>query len=123
MKKFIAIALVFLYAAAMLQTYVPLISYAVNKEYIANVLCENKSKPQMHCNGKCHLNKELTKAGNEESKSNSGTRNEVMDFLAIQINSGEELNYTASTTSDLTYSYNDNYSFNFPGTIFHPPTL
>ena len=33
--------------------------YVVNKEYVAKALCENKAKPQLHCNGKCHLAKQL----------------------------------------------------------------
>lgn len=35
--------------------------YLINKDYVARELCVNKSKPQMHCNGKCHLAKQLKK--------------------------------------------------------------
>lgn len=38
----------------------------INYDYIVNVLCENKDKPQMQCNGKCYLAKQLAK----ESKQN-----------------------------------------------------
>lgn len=41
--------------------------YLINKDYVARELCVNKSKPQMHCNGKCHLAKQLKKL--EESSS------------------------------------------------------
>jgi hypothetical protein len=43
-------------------------SYEINKDYISKNLCENKNKPKMHCNGKCHLNKQLSK---QEKKDNS----------------------------------------------------
>ncbi|WP_207515185.1 hypothetical protein [Longitalea luteola] len=33
-----------------------------NKAYIAANLCENRNKPIMSCGGKCHLNKQLSKA-------------------------------------------------------------
>lgn len=33
--------------------------YLTNKEYVAKNLCENKEKPQLKCNGKCHLAKRL----------------------------------------------------------------
>lgn len=36
-----------------------LINFKINQAYIASVLCENKDKPEMKCNGKCHLNKQL----------------------------------------------------------------
>lgn len=38
------------------------INYALNKEAITDLFCVNKDKPQMQCNGQCHLMKELKKA-------------------------------------------------------------
>lgn len=35
--------------------------FYLNQAEIAAANCENKDKPQMHCNGKCHLAKELKK--------------------------------------------------------------
>ncbi len=40
----------------------PVVEYMVNYDYISKVLCENKAKPKLKCNGKCHLMKELAKA-------------------------------------------------------------
>ena len=31
--------------------------YQLNREYIAKNLCVNKSRPKMHCNGRCHMMK------------------------------------------------------------------
>ena len=36
--------------------------YQVNKNYIAEFLCVNKSRPQLKCEGKCQLSKELKAA-------------------------------------------------------------
>jgi len=33
--------------------------YALNKDYIIAQLCENKAKPALQCDGKCHLKKAL----------------------------------------------------------------
>ncbi|HXA02497.1 MAG TPA: hypothetical protein VNW99_10950 [Cytophagaceae bacterium] len=49
----------------------PYLSYKVNFKYISTVLCENKNKPVLQCHGKCHLQKELRKTAEEESKNNS----------------------------------------------------
>ena len=46
----------------------PVMEYVVNYDYIANVLCENKDKPQLQCNGKCYLAKQLKKAQREQDK-------------------------------------------------------
>jgi len=35
------------------------INWKINQDYIAAYLCENKSKPDMKCNGKCILMKSL----------------------------------------------------------------
>ena len=42
------------------------ISYHINKTYIAKVLCENKEAPQMQCNGKCQLKKQLSAADEQQ---------------------------------------------------------
>lgn len=36
--------------------------YVVNKEYVAQELCENQNIPMLNCNGKCYLSKQLKKA-------------------------------------------------------------
>lgn len=33
--------------------------YVLNKDYIVAQLCENKTKPELRCDGKCHLKKVL----------------------------------------------------------------
>lgn len=40
----------------------PVVEYMVNYDYIASVLCENTDKPEMQCNGKCYVAKELNKS-------------------------------------------------------------
>lgn len=47
----------------------PIAEYVMNYDYIVNVLCENKDKPQLKCDGKCYLSKQLAKEA-EQSKSN-----------------------------------------------------
>ncbi|MFD1631056.1 hypothetical protein ACFSAH_14360 [Pseudopedobacter beijingensis] len=42
--------------------------FELNKNYIAAVLCENKDKPQMHCNGKCYLAKKLEQAKEKQKQ-------------------------------------------------------
>ncbi|MBX9808301.1 MAG: hypothetical protein K2X95_10950, partial [Flavobacteriaceae bacterium] len=69
MKNYICIVKKILFLLAMfmlLKPVFPVIDYIVNYEYISKVLCVNKDKPKMHCNGKCHLMKELAKAAENE---------------------------------------------------------
>lgn len=45
-----------------------LINFKLHQAYIASVLCENRDKPEMQCNGNCHLKKELRKNDEREQK-------------------------------------------------------
>lgn len=35
------------------------IVYEINQDYYIEVLCENKSKPELHCDGQCYFAKQL----------------------------------------------------------------
>jgi hypothetical protein len=49
--------------------------YQLNKKMIADKLCINKNKPELHCNGKCYLSKQFKKA-EENEKRQSQTLNQ-----------------------------------------------
>lgn len=69
MRRFLA---VILSLSVLLQTFYAagiVTFYYTNKGYVAATLCENKDKPQMHCQGKCFLKKELKHAEGESGKS------------------------------------------------------
>ena len=60
--------------------------YQVNKKSITAAFCENKMKPAMHCNGKCHLKKELQEQEKSEKKNTSNhkeNRVELSEELAL----------------------------------------
>ena len=51
-----------LLVAIMLPTLSPwgtIAYFKLNREYIAKVLCENRKRPELHCDGKCYLAKKL----------------------------------------------------------------
>lgn len=80
------IALVYiLLIATMLPTVSPwgiIAHYQLNKEYIARVLCENRDKPQLHCDGHCYLAKRL-KA--QEDKQDKETTERVQNTPVMQL--------------------------------------
>jgi len=55
--------------------------YVFNQKYIAQNLCENRSQPQRHCNGKCVLLKKL-KAVQKADKDHQ-TENTVEHFSVV----------------------------------------
>lgn len=67
------------------------LNYAINIDYIAEVLCINKDKPELSCHGKCHLAKELKK---DDQRKTDKTTNQ------------EERLYLLTSTPDISYKWN-----------------
>ena len=103
----------------------PVLDYIINYDYIANELCVNKEKPQMHCNGKCHLMQELAKAAEEgktpSDKKSSHTEVEVLfceTLTEFSFKSSQVLPFVKNETE-----YTNMYSHLDPVSFFHPPTF
>jgi len=100
--------------------------YEWNKSYVASVLCENKNKPQMHCCGKCYLNKQLNKVDNDNDK-NSGKnlpskweKTETTPFIVPEVFSLATHSIILTTTH---FPHYTNSTRLCPvKEIFHPPS-
>ncbi len=63
MKKLIITHLFLnLYLLSLVGPFLPVFDYLIHYDYISTVLCENKDKPILTCNGKCYLEKQVSKA-------------------------------------------------------------
>jgi hypothetical protein len=79
MKKLTAI---FLLLVLMLQYFNKVeifVCYQFNKDFISSTLCENKSKPELQCNGKCYMKKQLKATDENQNK----TPINIRDFQEI----------------------------------------
>lgn len=52
-----------------LQGFITIVNWKINQTEVTENFCENKAKPMMHCNGKCHLAKQLKLQEEQEQKS------------------------------------------------------
>jgi hypothetical protein len=90
----------------------------MNQTYIANNLCENRDKPKMHCNGKCHLKKELEK-DTQQDKNNS-TNKEKFEVMFVENVPGFS-SFSVENELTQTAHYKEPF-FVIPSfSIFHPP--
>jgi len=110
----------------LLKPVMPVIDYAINYEYISKVLCENKAKPKMKCNGKCHLMKELAKAAENEKPISSDKKitaqeSEVLFFEDIK--PFNTLHFYSADTEKLNSRYSNLYSYLDSISPFHPPAV
>jgi hypothetical protein len=96
------------------------LNYEINKEYITLTYCENKDKPKLKCNGKCHLRKQLKAQEKQENsgKSNTKTEREIQWQSTVP---GSFKNTLGEELSDLNYHYVLLNPERYPDPFFHPP--
>ncbi|MGL2967202.1 hypothetical protein [Flavobacterium sp. XGLA_31] len=104
----------------------PVIEYIVNYDYIAKVLCVNKDKPMMHCNGKCHLMKQLAKEAENEKPIVPNKKGSVQETEMVFCLYGPTFElpkiYFNSIPKINTY-YADFYDYAATLSVFHPPAV
>lgn len=64
MPRSISIIVLISYTIGLLGPVLPIMDYMLRYDYYANVLCENRDKPELKCNGTCKL-AQLMKASEE----------------------------------------------------------
>lgn len=121
--RIVVIIILSLMIGYILRPVYPYLDYVINKEYIAKILCINKDKPELKCNGKCHLINEIKKQATEENKPLFPFGNQIQENILLWFHPFFD-NYL---TDLLNSSYNrySNYikiynylSFYY---FFHPP--
>ncbi|AVR44211.1 hypothetical protein C7S20_02440 [Christiangramia fulva] len=71
MKKIAVIFLFFAFTARPVYEFAYLTYFKLNQSEIIRNFCVNKNKPELHCNGKCHLMKELSLGSKSDKKQNT----------------------------------------------------
>ena len=121
LKYLLSTILLFAIIIQSLGSMVVIAAFELNRDYIAKNLCVNRSKPKMHCNGKCHMHKMLQK---EESQSSGPStpvkeKSEVVQYF----NNDQQL---ALISFDTFYQkiipYSDTQVTGFYHSVFHPPS-
>ena len=79
MKKIVLLISIFILA----RPAIPFLEYIVNYDYVVKELCENKEKPALKCNGKCHLMKELAKTAEDDKNTSSDKKQNVKQEIEV----------------------------------------
>tara|TARA_R110002020_G_scaffold47905_1_gene136810 strand:+ start:14044 stop:14421 length:378 start_codon:yes stop_codon:yes gene_type:complete len=61
----------------------PVVEYVANYDYIKNVLCENRDRPQLNCDGKCYLAKQFAKEAERSEKNPFGEKQSKTEIQPI----------------------------------------
>lgn len=106
---------------------IPFMEYIINYDYIVKELCENKEKPQLKCNGKCHLKKELAKTAAVEKNSTSDKKlslSQQIDVLFFQeVKISSSLKSYVFTNKKNNSDYQNFYASTAIQSTFRPPSF
>ena len=120
MLKIQAILIAGLFAFLLIKPAIPYLDYMVRKSYIIEKFCINKDKPEMACNGKCHLT-ENVKNNESPAESDRIPVNQktwkIPEFLVSSLQ--EHLVFQDQITMHTSIIYY--YDYQFSDSVFHPP--
>ncbi|HEY0898256.1 MAG TPA: hypothetical protein VGD90_02935 [Sphingobacteriaceae bacterium] len=118
-NKLTAIILILMMQIATFASWVAYAGFELNREYITQVLCVNRSKPQLSCLGKCYLNKMQKKA--EQQKESGRSLLKEFQMLAL-IEQSVSLRLNATEKAIYRFPTNNNgHLKGWPRSTFHPP--
>lgn len=119
LKRFLCLFIVMLMGISTFTRLFYFAGYEINKDYIAKVLCINKNKPELHCNGKCFLSKKIEEV---EKKQQSAERKTQKDITQqIMLIPSFSIKFYIAEASTLQKEYLNNYSLLSSNSFFQPP--
>jgi hypothetical protein len=122
-KKIVLLISIFILA----RPAIPFLEYIVNYDYIVKELCENKEKPVLKCNGKCHLMKELAKTAEDDKNTSSDKKQNVKQEIEVlfyqDFKSLSCSNSYVFTNNKINSVYQNLYALTAIQSTFHPPTF
>lgn len=96
--------------------------YNLDPDGFVENLCINKEKPELQCNGKCHLKKVVQSEDKNQNKPVS-----IIDFKELPLFSNtlkfENFITTTSLKTQINSLYQNLYSFHITKDCFHPPRV
>ena len=119
LKQFATILLLTTIFLQTFSSFVIRADYILNKDFIVRVLCINREKPAMHCDGKCYLKKKIKQAEKSEQKSSQTNSKRFFSdqFLITGLSFKAFFQQTAFYIPDNKQWHVSANS----GAIFHPP--
>ena len=85
MRSLFAISILFIFLIPTIDQLGVVLEYVSDKESITEKYCENKDKPELQCNGKCHLKKEIAKKVKSNNEKNTKDSNNKTNHFKFQL--------------------------------------
>ncbi|MGB0916630.1 MAG: hypothetical protein ACPGU4_03480 [Flavobacteriales bacterium] len=123
MKSLGILGLALAFVIQMMSASLILVNYEVNTAYIIENFCENTDKPELHCDGKCHLKKQIEADSEQKSETPSALTEIVTFVLAVEEVPSFELEFFSTETNTNNSLYLEGNYSNHLQSIFHPPQV
>lgn len=105
----------------------PVGEYIMNYDYIVNVLCENKDKPELQCNGKCYLAQMLADESQQNENSPFGkeqSKTKIQHVVFFQLLPLLDLEFSFDSKKENNFKiYQTLISTLFTSDITQPPEV
>lgn len=86
LRRCIAILLVVALMASGFQRFFAYAGFELNRNYIAKALCENRNRPEMHCNGKCYFVKKVKAAQQRDAENERQVQKNLFQEAYVAVN-------------------------------------
>jgi hypothetical protein len=94
--------------------------YVMDIEQFTELYCENKDKPELKCNGKCHLADQLADNQEEKESKDIQVSPEILMFIAVaNFEIEEHLDFYVE--ENISYYFNTDLTEGIGNVIFQPP--
>jgi hypothetical protein len=121
LRRFISFFLLIAVLSANFSRLYVYAGFGWNQKYIATNLCENRSKPWLHCNGKCYLMKKVKQVQEREKNEERQTQKSL--FQESFLLTSTKLKFHTSLLQIIVTPYHAVFSTINSGAIFHPPQI
>lgn len=104
--------------------------YQLNIDYITEKFCENKEKPQLQCNGKCHLAKELSVVSSNTTSEDANKTKIVSAYKSFTplfnqniVSNFDVKQEVIDLQTEVSKFYNNCYQFSIEYRLLKPPIV
>ena len=127
-KRVIAYLLLTLISFKILIGPLVYLDFELRKEFIIKNLCENRFKPQLHCDGKCYLAKQLHKVAEDNAANEAQKQGENIKKVLEEVfddSTSELTNYYTPrrTPSSICVVLPNFYLSDFRSVLLQPPAF
>ena len=131
LRSLFSLLLVALFISKLVYGLIWQVHYELNKAEITARYCENKNRPELHCNGQCYLAKQLQKADSalqakeQEQQQHLDLGAKIISEEYFLSNTSTHLKiYPISEEQQVKTSFSSPfYSFLYVQNCFHPPCM